>query len=86
MTLPFSERELIDELMDRYRAGTKTTMVVEDLSSETLKWERCVEVRNSYMAVFYWQRSSGETASAFLDRIFKEKLVATDWSKTVARW
>lgn len=86
VTLPFSESELIDELMDRYRTGPKTTMVVENLSSETLTWERCVEVLNSHMAVFHWQRSSGEKASAFLDRVFNEKLVATDWSKDIARW
>jgi hypothetical protein len=86
VTLPFSERGLIDELMDRYRAGPKTTMVVENLSSETLPWERCDEVRKNQMAVFHWQRSSGEKASAFLERVFNEKLAATDWSKDIARW
>ncbi|MCS4089076.1 hypothetical protein [Rhizobium sp. BK176] len=86
VTLPFSESDLIDELMDRYRTGPKTTMVIENLSSETLTWERCAEVRNSHMAVFHWQRGGGEKASAFLERVFNEKLVATDWSQDMARW
>jgi hypothetical protein len=38
------------------------------------------------MAVFYWQRSGGEVASAFLDRAFREQLFGTDWSTDLARW
>ncbi|MDW9481259.1 hypothetical protein GOB57_21680 [Sinorhizobium meliloti] len=83
--LPFTERDLIDKIMERFGKGPKVTMVVNELISP-MEYGRRKEILNRDLTVFYWSKGSGETASAFLERAFAEKLGRIDWSDDIARW
>jgi predicted RNA-binding protein with PIN domain len=85
VTLPIAERDLIDRIMERFATGKKKTMVVDELDAQ-MDYGRRREILNHHMAVFYWDKESGQTASAFLVRAFREKLESLDWSTHIERW
>jgi hypothetical protein len=85
VTVPFTERDLIDQIMQRFGSGPKITMVVEEIVS-SMDYNRRREILNRDMSVFYWNKGSGETSTTFVERAFAEKLGRIDWSEYVQRW
>jgi hypothetical protein len=85
VTLPFTERDLIDRIMERFATDNKKTMVVKDLNAQ-MDYGRRNEVMNNHMSVYHWDKESGLTASTFMEKTFEERLKSRDWSSYIERW
>lgn len=85
--LPFSERELIDEIMVRYSTGPKRIINVTGVTSTVLDRNRCHFISSrTDLGSIEWNWKSGEKPSDFVERVYARQLAAKDFSADIARW
>lgn len=88
VTLPFSERALLDEIMETYSGGPKRVVQVVSVESRVLGRERCHAVvnQNNLSNSFVWDPKSGRKPSDFLEEEYEKRLSDWNWEPVMTRW
>lgn len=87
VTLPSHETGLIDGIIQGYRAGPKTKVILRHLTAEGFPDDRIEQATgHASWIVHYWRTSSGLAPSVFLAASFRKAMAGIDWNSLVAHW